>query len=61
MVAAMTEAERIRGISDEALPRLGDLAILHLAIARLFEAHGVDDEKLIEDLYRRAIYSTPKK
>ena len=48
------EAEKIRGVSDDALGLLSNDKLLMLAMARLYEAEGIEDEALIGELYKRA-------
>ena len=47
------ESEEIRGIKDKDLPSLTDTQLILLALARLYEAEGIDDDILTEELYRR--------
>jgi len=47
------EDAEIRGLPDANLPKLTDERLVMLALARLFEAQGVDDEAMVQELYRR--------
>ena len=47
------ESAEIRGVPDERLSKLSNEQIICLALARLYEAEGVDDDALIDELYRR--------
>lgn len=47
-----TSAE-IRGVDDAALPKLSNEQLIMIAMARLYEATGIDDYVLIDELYRR--------
>ena len=47
------EAEEIRGVKDANLPKLSNENLVMLALARLYEANGEDDDALIAELYRR--------
>ena len=52
-IKSKQEAAEIRGVADDALPLLSDNNLVILALARLYEANGVDDGALIGELYRR--------
>ena len=45
--------ERLRGLRNEELPALSDNRLIMLALATLFEAHGIEDVPLMDELYRR--------
>ena len=46
-------SEDIRGIPDNELPTLTNDQLICVALARLYEGEMLDDEVLIEELYRR--------
>jgi len=48
-----SDQEQIRGIPDNRLAFVPSSNLLFVAVARLMEAEGVDDKKLIEELYKR--------
>lgn len=52
--------EEIRGIADDRLKFVPTQNLVLIAIARLMEANGVDDEVLIEELYLRGRANLPK-
>ena len=47
------EKEKIRGVSDSDLIKKTNVQLLCIAIARMMEGSGVDDEVLIQELYKR--------
>lgn len=51
----MTEAEELRGISNQHLAQCPDLQLVMIALAVMMEAAGVEDEPLITELRRRAV------
>lgn len=52
--------EEIRGMSNERLKFVPTQNLVLIAIARLMEANGVEDEVLIEELYLRGRANSPK-
>lgn len=55
------ESEEIRGIENGKLPLLSDTQLIFLALARLYEGEGLDDDALVCEMYRRAGSSAPEK
>lgn len=47
------DIEEIRGVSDENLKFVHTSNLWLIAMARLMQAEGVDDQPLIDELYRR--------
>ena len=47
------EAEEIRNVKDCDLVNLNNDELLLIALARLMEGMGIDDGKLIAEMYRR--------
>lgn len=58
---ASETAEEIRGVSDEDLKWISNSTVMLLAMARLFEAQGIDDQPLIDELYKRGRAERPMK
>jgi hypothetical protein len=52
-VSSDREQEEIRQIKDDFLKLRSDQQILMIAMARFMESEGCDDQKLIDELYRR--------
>lgn len=50
----------IRGIADDNLKFIPTTNLIMVALARTMEAQGVEDEPLIQELYKRGRSSTPK-
>lgn len=47
------ETEEIRGVPDDKLKFVHTSNLWLIAMARLMESQGVDDQPLIDELYRR--------
>lgn len=47
------DPQKIRGITDEKLKFMPTSNLCCVALARLMEAQGVDDQPLIDELYKR--------
>ena len=48
-----TTPEQIRGVPDEKLKFVSTSGLIVLAIARIMESEGVEDQPLIDELYKR--------